>query len=81
LTGRQALTGQALVHGYDTAFWWTAGIFAVGATPPPRGTIRDNLRLGSPAPSDASLHSALDTVQADWVRGRAGLPAIAPAGT
>jgi hypothetical protein len=31
LTGRQALTGQALVHGYDTAFWWTAGIFAVGA--------------------------------------------------
>jgi EmrB/QacA subfamily drug resistance transporter len=31
LTSRQALTGQALVHGYDTAFWWTAGIFAVGA--------------------------------------------------
>jgi predicted MFS family arabinose efflux permease len=31
LTGRQALTGQALVHGYDTAFWWTAGIFAGGA--------------------------------------------------
>jgi hypothetical protein len=31
LTGRQVLTGQALVHSYDTAFWWTAGIFAVGA--------------------------------------------------
>jgi hypothetical protein len=31
LIGRQALTGQALVHGYDTAFWWTAGIFAGGA--------------------------------------------------
>ena len=29
--GRQALTGQALVHGYTTAFWWTAGIFAAGA--------------------------------------------------
>ena len=29
--GRQALTGLALVHGYDTAFWWTAGIFAAGA--------------------------------------------------
>jgi MFS family permease len=29
--GRQALTGLALVHGYDTAFWWTAGIFAGGA--------------------------------------------------
>ncbi len=31
LTGRQALTGLALAHGYTTAFWWTAGIFAVGA--------------------------------------------------
>jgi hypothetical protein len=31
LTGRQALTGLALVHGYDTAFWWTAGILAAGA--------------------------------------------------
>ena len=29
--GRQALTGLALAHGYDTAFWWTAGIFAAGA--------------------------------------------------
>jgi hypothetical protein len=25
--GRPALTGLALTHGYDTAFWWTAGIF------------------------------------------------------
>ena len=31
ITGRQALTGLALAHGYDTAFWWTAGIFAAGA--------------------------------------------------
>jgi hypothetical protein len=29
--GRQALAGLALAHGYDTAFWWTAGIFAAGA--------------------------------------------------
>jgi MFS family permease len=29
--GRQALAGQAVAHGYDTAFWWTAGIFAAGA--------------------------------------------------
>jgi EmrB/QacA subfamily drug resistance transporter len=29
--GRQTLTGLALAHGYDTAFWWTAGIFAGGA--------------------------------------------------
>ena len=31
LIGRPALTGLALAHGYDTAFWWMAGIFAVGA--------------------------------------------------
>jgi hypothetical protein len=31
LIGRQALTGLALAHGYDNAFWWTAGIFAGGA--------------------------------------------------
>jgi EmrB/QacA subfamily drug resistance transporter len=31
LIGRPALTGLALAHGYDTAFWWTAGIFAGGA--------------------------------------------------
>ncbi len=28
---RQALLGSALTHGYDTAFWWAAGIFAAGA--------------------------------------------------
>jgi Major Facilitator Superfamily len=31
LIGRQALTGLAQAHGYHTAFWWTAGIFAGGA--------------------------------------------------
>jgi len=31
LIGRQALTGLALAHGYDAAFWWIAGIFALGA--------------------------------------------------
>jgi EmrB/QacA subfamily drug resistance transporter len=31
LIGRQALTGLALAHGYDSAFWWIAGIFACGA--------------------------------------------------
>ena len=29
--GRPALTGLALAHGYDTAFWWSAAIFASGA--------------------------------------------------
>src|SRR6202035_4505919 len=31
LIGRPALTGLALVHGYDVAFWWTVGIFGAGA--------------------------------------------------
>jgi hypothetical protein len=31
LIGRPALAGLALAHGYDTAFWWMAGIFACGA--------------------------------------------------
>jgi EmrB/QacA subfamily drug resistance transporter len=31
IIGRQALTGLAQAHGYNTAFWWTAGIFAAGA--------------------------------------------------
>src|SRR5580700_3857340 len=29
--GPKVLAGLALAHGYDTAFWWTAGILAVGA--------------------------------------------------
>jgi Major Facilitator Superfamily len=31
IIGRPALTGLALAHGYDTVYWWTAGIFAGGA--------------------------------------------------
>jgi EmrB/QacA subfamily drug resistance transporter len=31
LGDRRALTGLALVHAYDTTFWWIAGIFAGGA--------------------------------------------------
>jgi EmrB/QacA subfamily drug resistance transporter len=31
LAGRPALAGLALAHGYDTGFWWIAGIFATGA--------------------------------------------------
>jgi EmrB/QacA subfamily drug resistance transporter len=30
IIGRPALLGLALAHGYATAFWWTAGIFASG---------------------------------------------------
>jgi hypothetical protein len=61
LTGRPALTGLALAHGYDTAFWWTAGIFAAGALT--GGTL---LRPGplipqnttSPAPGRAATAQA-----------------------
>ena len=28
---RAQLLAEASVHGYVTAFWWSAGIFAVGA--------------------------------------------------
>src|SRR6266516_2337389 len=31
LIGRPALTGLVFADGADTAFWWTAGIFATGA--------------------------------------------------
>ncbi len=31
IIGRHALTGLVPAHGYDTAFWWTASIFAGGA--------------------------------------------------
>jgi hypothetical protein len=64
LIGRQALTGLALAHGYDTAFWWVAGIFAAGAVI--GGTL---LRPGplartgtaSPAQADAAaVHAGTD---------------------
>ena len=48
IIGRPALAGLALAHGYDTAFWWTAGIFAVGAII--GGTL---LRRGPLAPAGA----------------------------
>jgi len=52
LIGRPALTGLALAHGYDTAFWWTAGIFVggavVGGTLLRRGPLRQ-VRAPSPA--------------------------------
>ncbi len=68
LIGRQALTGLALAHGYDTAFWWTAGIFASGAViagallrPGPLGQKR------TPPPA----HGAITTAQAEASRERA----------
>jgi EmrB/QacA subfamily drug resistance transporter len=61
IIGRQVLTGLALAHGYDTAFWWTAGIFAGGAViagallrPGPLG------QQGTPSPA----HDGVPTAQA-----------------
>jgi EmrB/QacA subfamily drug resistance transporter len=67
LIGRQALTGLALVHGYDTTFWWTAGILAAGAVLGgamlrPGPLIRKD--TPSPAPSGATTAQA----QADPAR-------------
>jgi EmrB/QacA subfamily drug resistance transporter len=61
LIGRPALTGLALAHGYDTAFWWTAGIFAVGAV-----TGGALLRSGPlrPASTPPPAHAEVTTAQA-----------------
>ena len=60
-TGRPALTGLALAHGYDTAFWWTAGIFAAGAV-----TAGALLRPGPlrPASTPPPAHAEVATAQA-----------------
>ena len=59
IIGRHALTGLALAHGYDTAFWWTASIFACGAVisgallrPGPLGQKR------TPSPADDRVTTA-----------------------
>jgi hypothetical protein len=61
LIGRPALTGLALAHGYDTAFWWTAGIFAAGAV-----TAGALLRPGPlrPASTPPPAHGGVTTAQA-----------------
>jgi EmrB/QacA subfamily drug resistance transporter len=55
LIGRQVLTGLALAHGYNTAFWWIAGIFAGGAVV--GGTL---LRRGPLASRSASSDRQAD---------------------
>jgi hypothetical protein len=59
LIGRPALTGQALVHGYDTAFWWTAGFFAAGAVVGGLLLRRGPLvPAGTPAPAPGGVPTA-----------------------
>jgi EmrB/QacA subfamily drug resistance transporter len=59
LIGRQALTGVALAHGYDTAFWWITGIFAggavIGGTLLRRGPLR---QMRTPSPADDRVATA-----------------------
>jgi len=61
LAGRHALTGLALAHGYDTAFWWTAGIFAGGAVIGGALLRRGPLR---PASTPPPAHAEVTTAQA-----------------
>ena len=59
LTGRPALTALALAHGYDTAFWWTAGIFAAGAVTAAALLRPGPLRPpGTPPPAHAEVTTA-----------------------
>jgi MFS family permease len=68
LVGRHTLTGLALAHGYDTAFWWTAGIFAGGAV---IGGIL--LRPGPlvPTPASPPAAGAVTTAQPEASREQA----------
>jgi EmrB/QacA subfamily drug resistance transporter len=59
LISRQALTGLALAHGYDTAFFWIAGIFAGGAII--CGALLRNgplIRTGTPAQAASGVRPA-----------------------
>jgi hypothetical protein len=68
LIGRQALIGLALAHGYDTAFWWTAGIFACGAVIAGALLRRGPLRLVS---TPSTVGDRVTTAQAEASRERA----------
>ena len=58
-SGRPALTGLALAHGYDAASWWTAGVFAggavIGGTLLRRGPL---VPTGTPSPAQAAAPTA-----------------------
>jgi predicted MFS family arabinose efflux permease len=53
-----ALVQLSLIHGYATAFWWVAGIFAAGAVICGSLMRRGPLRAPAPAASDASTPDA-----------------------
>jgi hypothetical protein len=72
--GRPALTGLALTHGYDIAFWWTAGMFAGGAVI--AGAL---LRPGPLRPASAPplAHAEVATAQAEAAPGSSGVTSLA----
>ena len=57
---RQTLTGLAVAHGYDTTFWWIAGILACGAIIG-GALLRPGPLVPAGAPSQA--HAQVTTVQ------------------
>jgi MFS family permease len=65
--GRQALNGLALAHGYDTAFWWTAGIFAAGAVIG-GALLRNGPLRPTGAPQPAPAQAATGQAKADPTR-------------
>ena len=68
LIRHRALTGLALAHGYDTAFWWIAGIFATGAVIAGALLRRGPLRsVSTPTAAD----DRVTTAQAEASRERA----------
>jgi MFS family permease len=69
LIGRHALAGLALAHGYDTAFWWISGIFALGAVV--GGTLLRRGPLGqkpTPTRADGEVTAAQAETSQERVR-------------
>jgi EmrB/QacA subfamily drug resistance transporter len=59
IIGLPAVTRLALAHGYDTAFWWIAGIFAGGAVVGGALLRRGPLtKTGTPSPAQADAPAA-----------------------
>ena len=73
--GRQALNGLALAHGYDTAFWWTAGIFAVGAVIGGALLRSGPLRPAGPPPPAPSQAATGQAATGQAASGQASAPA------
>jgi EmrB/QacA subfamily drug resistance transporter len=69
-----ALVQQSLVHGYTVGFWWTAGIFAVGAvvcgTLLRRGPLRSRQAPAATAAEPRAVHCEPPPVQHDGTQQR-----------